>query len=306
MHAFVSSLTASLGIAVLSAVLPCLSLAQDVSAPENRAPTAMAAMPGVKLTLASETLAIVPGQTFRVGIFLQHEKGWHTYWRQPGIVGVPTSMEWKLPPGFKAGPLEYPEPEATKMFQIRAQGYERDVLLQAQIQAPANLQPGMRVTIAGQATWMACGNTCHPGSTQLSLTLPVAAQAEPDPMWQPAFVKERAAYARQSDAWTATAEEKGLNVTLVLRPASKKARAFNPADKSTRVIFFTEDGWINSDQDQTVTLAQDGSLVIHLVRAEVFLGKGTPSKLLGVVQREGGWHTDGSLRSISVQPELRR
>ncbi|GEP43977.1 hypothetical protein BGE01nite_32680 [Brevifollis gellanilyticus] len=266
----------------------------------------MAAMPGVKLTLASETLAIVPGQTFRVGIFLQHEKGWHTYWRQPGIVGVPTSMEWKLPPGFKAGPLEYPEPEATKMFQIRAQGYERDVLLQAQIQAPANLQPGMRVTIAGQATWMACGNTCHPGSTQLSLTLPVAAQAEPDPMWQPAFVKERAAYARQSDAWTATAEEKGLNVTLVLRPASKKARAFNPADKSTRVIFFTEDGWINSDQDQTVTLAQDGSLVIHLVRAEVFLGKGTPSKLLGVVQREGGWHTDGSLRSISVQPELRR
>ncbi|MES2594485.1 MAG: protein-disulfide reductase DsbD domain-containing protein [Verrucomicrobiota bacterium] len=263
-------------------------------------------MTGVKLTLASENLAIVPGQTFRVGIFLQHEKGWHTYWRQPGIVGVPTSMEWKLPPGFKAGPLEYPEPEATKMFQIRAQGYERDVLLQAQVEAPADLQPGTSITIAGQAAWMACGNTCHPGTTQLSLTLPVAARADLDPMWQPLFAKERTAYALPSDAWTATAEEKGLNVTLVLRPASDKARPFNPADKPTRVLFFTEDGWINSDQDQIVNLAQDGSLIIQLVRAEVFLGKGTPKRLFGVVQREGGWHADGTLRSMLIQPELRR
>ncbi len=266
----------------------------------------MVAMTGVKLTLASENLAIVPGQTFRVGIYLQHEAGWHTYWRQPGIVGVPTTMDWKLPPGFKAGPLEYPEPETTKMFQIRAQGYERDVMLQTQIEAPADLQPGMVITLAGQAAWMACGNTCHPGTTQLSLAIPVAAQADPDPMWQPIFVKERAAYALPSDAWAASADEKGLNVTLVLRQASDKARPFNPADKSTRVIFFTEDGWINSDQDQTVTLAQDGSLIIKLVRAEVFLGKGTPSKLFGVVQREGGWHADGSLHSMLIQPDLRR
>lgn len=266
----------------------------------------MVAMTGLKLTLASENLAIVPGQSFRVGILLQHEPGWHTYWRQPGIVGVPTSMQWKLPAGFKAGPLEYPEPEATKMFRIRAQGYERDVLLQTEIQAPADLKPGMLITVAGQAAWMACGNTCHPDTVPLSMVLPVAATAEPDPMWQPLFVKERAAYVRPSDAWAASAEEKGLNVILTLRPVSESARKFGPADQAARVIFFTEDGWINSDQDQISTLAADGSLTIQLVRAEVFLGKGTPERLFGVVQREGGWHVDGTLRSMSVQPELRR
>lgn len=279
--------------------------AAPAQAPEGRSPPAMVAMTGLKLTLASENLAIVPGQSFRVGIFLQHEPGWHTYWRQPGIVGVPTTMAWKLPAGFKAGPLEYPEPEATKMFRIRAQGYERDVLLQTEIQAPADLKPGMRITVAGQAAWMACGNTCHPDTTQLSLVIPVAAAAEPDPMWQARFARERADYARPSDAWTASAEEKGMNVTLTLRPVSEQARKFAP-DEKPRVLFFTEDGWINSDQDQVVTPAADGSLTIQLVRAEVFLGKGTPERLFGVVQREGGWHADGTLRSMSVQPGLRR
>lgn len=264
------------------------------------------AQTGLKLQLVSETTAIVPGQSFRVGLFIQHEKGWHTYWQQPGIVGVATSVAWTLPAGFKAGPLEYPEPEATKMFKIKAQGYERDVLLQTEIQAPAGLKPGSQITLKGRAAWMCCANTCHPDSQELTLTLPVAEKSAPDARWQPVFVKERAAYARASDAWTASAEEKGLDVTLTLRPANPQARRFDPAEKVPQVLFFTEDGWINSDQDQTVTLAKDGSLTIKLVRAEVFFGKGTPSHLLGIVQRQGGWHADSSLRSMRIQPLLRR
>lgn len=264
------------------------------------------AQTGLKIKLVAESTAIVPGQSFRAGLFIQHDPGWHTYWRQPGIVGVPTSIQWKLPPGFKAGPLEYPEPEATKMFQIKAQGYERDVLLQTQLEAPADLKPGSQITLRGKAAWMCCGNTCHPGTMELTLTLPVATTSGPDPRWQPVFAQERSRYARPSDAWTATAEEKDMNVTLTLRPASEQARRLDPAQKSPRVIFFTEDGWINSDEPQTVTLNEDGSLTIQLIRAEVFLGKNIPDRLCGVVQREGGWQADGSLRSMSVQPQLRR
>jgi DsbC/DsbD-like thiol-disulfide interchange protein len=263
------------------------------------------AQTGLKIQLVPETTAIVPGQPFRVGLFIQHEKGWHTYWRQPGIVGVPTSIAWTLPEGFKAGPLEYPEPEATKMFQIKAQGYERDVLLQSEIQAPANLKAGTRISLQGRAAWMCCANTCHPDTKELTLVLPVAEKSAPDPLWQPVFKKERAAFPHESDAWTASAEEKGLNVTLTLRPASASARRFDP-EELPKVIFFTEDGWINSDQDQSVSLSEDGTLTIKLVRAEVFFGKSTPGRLNGVLQRKGGWHADGSLRSMSIHPLLRR
>lgn len=268
--------------------------------------SAVRAQTGLKIQLVSETTAIVPGQSFRVGLFIQHEKGWHTYWRQPGIVGVPTSIAWRLPEGFKAGPLEYPEPEATKMFQIKAQGYERDVLLQTEIRTPASLKPGTRVNIQGRAAWMCCANTCHPDTKELTLVMPVAVSNAADPKWQPTFAKERAAFPRSSNAWVANASEEGLNVTLTLHPTTAKARRFDPAEKTPLVLFFTEDGWINSDQDQTVSLAEDGTLTIKLIRAEVFLGKGTPKLLRGIVQREGGWHADGSLRSMSIHPLLRR
>jgi thiol:disulfide interchange protein DsbD len=267
--------------------------------------TSLHAQAGLKIQLVAEETAIVPGRPFRLGLFIQHEPGWHTYWRHPGIVGVPTTMQWQLPPGFIAGPLEYPEPEATLMFQIKAQGYERDLLLQTEITPPADLRPGSRVTLGGRAAWMCCGKTCHPGTRALEISLSVAEKSQKDARWAPIFAKERQAMARASDAWAAEAEESGMQVRLILRPTQSNARRFSPHEEA-RVIFFTEDGWINSDQEQKLTVKPDGSLILDLVRAEVFLGGSRPERLHGVVQREGGWHLDGSLRSMTIQPLLRR
>ena len=260
------------------------------------------AQTGLTLQLVPETTAIVPGEPFRVGLFIQHEKGWHTYWRQPGIVGVPTSLEWELPEGFTAGALEFPEPESVMMFHIKAQGYERDVLLQTVITPPAELKVGDTLELKGKATWMCCGNTCHPGHMGVSLKMPVAMKAEADAKWQPVFKKERAAYARTSEAWTVTAKEEGLKMTLTLSPAPG-ARAFS-ADE--RVTFFTEDGWINSDEPQPQEVTPEGGLTLHLTRADVFLSKTVPDQLKGVVQREGGWVKGEAWRSLSVAPEIER
>ena len=264
------------------------------------------AQTGLKIQLVSETTAIVPGQPFYLGLYIQHEPGYHTYWRQPGIVGVPTTMKWKLPDGFKAGPLEYPEPEATMMFQIKAQGYERDRLLQPKITPPAALQEGDTVTLTGTASWMCCGRTCHPGVKDLEITLPVAAKASLNAQWHPLFEKERAAFAHPTEAWVASAKENGLDVTVTLTPNSDQARRFSDSAEAKRVLFFTEDGWINSDEPQQMILQPDGSLVLKLRRAEVFLGNQVPDRLLGVVQRQGGWLAGGGLRSMSIAPALRR
>ena len=265
----------------------------------------LSAQTGLKLALVPESRAIVPGATFRVGLLLQPEPGWHTYWKQPGIVGVPTQIDWQLPPGFTAGELEYPGPEPVLMFHIKAQGYRREVLLQTQITAPADLKPGTEIALRGRATWMCCGNTCHPGSKELELKLPVAATAAPDPQWAPVFERERQAYSRESEAWQAQAEETGVQVTLTLRPAGAAARALT-ADELAGLRFYTEDGWINSDEDQRLELAPDGVLRIHLTRAEVFLGQGTPGRLLGVLRRPGGWLAAESWPCLRITPKIRR
>jgi thiol:disulfide interchange protein DsbD len=261
---------------------------------------------GLDIHLVPEVTAIIPGQSFRVGLFLRHEKGWHTYYQQPGIVGVPTSIVWSLPEGFKAGPLEYPEPEVTHMFQIKAQGYERDVLLQTTLQAPDNLKAGQQITLEGKATWMCCGKTCHPGSKQLSLVLPVSAESTLNAQWHPVFEKERSTFVKTSSAWQTSATEKGLTVTLTLKPVDPTARPFDLKELPPSVVFFTEDGWINSDQSQIATYQVDGSLTLTLTRAEFFINKNIPKNLFGIVQRKGGWLKGSSLRSLKISPLLFR
>jgi DsbC/DsbD-like thiol-disulfide interchange protein len=260
------------------------------------------AQTGLNIQLVPETTAIVPGQPFRIGLYLQPQAGWHTYWRQPGIVGVPTSIQWQLPEGFTAGELEYPEPDSIFMFRIKAQGFKRDVLLQTVITPPSNLPLGKSVLIHGKATWMCCGDSCHPGQKELSLTLPVAATSSTHVQWQPLFEKARQAYPQSSTVWTTQASEDGLKVTLVVRP-KEGARSFTADEK---IIFFTEDGWINTDEPQPQELAADGSLTIHLTRADVYLGKTVPDQLHGLLQREGGWEPGATWRSLTIAPNLHR
>src|SRR3954454_15323756 len=66
----------------------------------------------VTAELVAEQQALVPGQTTTVALRLAIEPGWHTYWRNPGESGLPTTLEWRLPPGYAAGSIAWPAPRA--------------------------------------------------------------------------------------------------------------------------------------------------------------------------------------------------
>ncbi len=264
------------------------------------------AQEGLKIQLVSEQSAIVPGQPFTVGLWLEHDRGSHTYWRFPGIVGVPTQLKWKLPRGWKAGELIYPEPERTFMFQIKAQGFDRDVMLRTEITPPANLKIGDSITLTGTASWMCCGNSCHPGSMDLSLTLPVAASAELNARWHKLLNAERVRAEQRSDAWTATASEKGDTITLVVRPATAGARPSKNQREADHIIAFTEDGWFDSDKPQTILRHDDGSLTITLIKADTYLGSQPPKTLRVILRNEEGWLQGGALRCLQVAPRIER
>lgn len=261
---------------------------------------------GLKLQLVSEVTAVVPGQPFTVGLCIEHDRGYHTYWRYPGIVGVPTQIQWKLPRGWKAGELVYPEPERTLMFKIKAQGFDRDVILRTEITPPANLSLGDSVTLTGNASWMCCGNTCHPGSIELSLTLPVAETSELNSKWHKLLDQERARAEQPSDAWTAVASESGETITLSLKPASTEARASKNQREADKIIVFTEDGWFDSDKAQTIQRHDDGSLTITLIKADTYLGGKPPKTLRAIVRNDDGWLQDGKLRCLQIAPKIVR
>jgi DsbC/DsbD-like thiol-disulfide interchange protein len=261
---------------------------------------------GLTIQLVSEQSAIVPGKPLTVGLWLDHDRGWHTYWRFPGIVGVPTQLKWNLPKGWKAGELVYPEPERTLMFKIKAQGFDRDVMLRTEITPPSHLKIGDQITLSTNASWMCCGNSCHPGSMELSLTLPVAETAELNSKWHKLLNEERARVEQTSDAWAASASETGQTITLMLKPATAEARLCKNQRKADKIIVFTEDGWFDTDKPQIIRRHDDGSLTITLTKADAYLGDKPPKSLRVIVRNDSGWLQDGRLRCLQIAPKIVR
>ena len=64
----------------------------------------------VEAEFVSASDAVVPGQPLVAGLRLKHDEHLHTYWQVPGDSGLPTRIQWKLPPGWAAGPIEWPLP----------------------------------------------------------------------------------------------------------------------------------------------------------------------------------------------------
>ncbi len=127
----------------------------------------------VRPALVSETGGIVPGQPFTVGLHLKMAPHWHTYWQYPGDSGIPTTIEWKLPPGFKAGGIQWPLPaRIEEEGDLQTYAYQDEVLLFVEIVPPKELRE-REITLHATAKWLVCEKICVPGEAELSLALPV-------------------------------------------------------------------------------------------------------------------------------------
>lgn len=136
--------------------------------------------PHLKPSLVSSTTAVEVGKPFKVGVHLQLDAGWHTYWRFGGDSGMAPRVEWELPEGFTAGPIEWPLPKAhLDDGDLLTYIYEESVLLLVEITPPATL-PGTPVPLKAKLSWLACKETCVPGNSTVSITLPTSGPGVPD------------------------------------------------------------------------------------------------------------------------------
>ncbi|MGA8033442.1 MAG: protein-disulfide reductase DsbD domain-containing protein, partial [Casimicrobiaceae bacterium] len=180
----------------------------------NAAAAEMPAGGHVAAQLVSEQTALVPGSTATLALRLAIDPGWHTYWRNPGESGLPTTLAWKLPAGYKAGDIEWPAPRAIKAGPLVNYGYEGVVFHLVPVAVPADAKPGSTTTLAARADWLVCRETCIPEGADLSISLPVASSAQPDPKWAKPIADTRAAFPRALAAWGASAVASGPAIAL--------------------------------------------------------------------------------------------
>ena len=216
---------------------------------------------GVDLSFISAVKSISSNATFTVGLQIHHHPGFHTYWKNPGAVGYPTTIEWKLPPGFTAGPIRWPVPQMSDMAGNPVFGYKSDATLLIDLTAPDKL-PEKPSEIQATVMWMACSNECYPGNKTFTLSLPSAASPEPNPENAAAFSAAEKQIPQELKTWKATIESKKdeKQIRLLLTP---------PADIPDigAFRFYSSDGQISSDPDPEITKLDDGRIRITAKRA---------------------------------------
>jgi DsbC/DsbD-like thiol-disulfide interchange protein len=171
----------------------------------------------LRVALIGEHTSLAPGQSLQIGLLLQHEEHWHTYWINPGDSGLPTTLTWTLPPGFRAQDVAWPLPKRFDVGGLYNFGYDGEVLLPITLEVPADAQPGTTAHLVAEAKWLVCREECIPGKASLTLDLPIAAPPpDPDTRWTAQFARARLAEP-EATAWKSESHLEGDRIAITLR-----------------------------------------------------------------------------------------
>ncbi len=168
----------------------------------------------VRLLLPVETAR--PGSTVVAGIHLKMDADWHTYWKNSGASGIPTTIQWELPAGLTAGEIQWPVPEKLPPEELTTYVYENEVVLLVPLTLGTDLKPGPLVLKATVA-WLECKEKCLPGSAAVSAKLNIGAETKPTTdaaliqAWQHKLPGSAAGLSPRAE-WEpgATSDERGL------------------------------------------------------------------------------------------------
>lgn len=119
---------------------------------------------------------VTPGQPVWIGLQLAHQPGWHTYWKNSGDSGLPTSIKWELPEGVTAGEIAWPLPKTFPIGNLANYGYEGTVLLPVPLTIGASFKPSPSGTLnlKFKASWLVCKTECIPEEGEFALMVPTA------------------------------------------------------------------------------------------------------------------------------------
>lgn len=216
----------------------------------------------VKAQLVAERVAAHAGEVLNLGLLLDIEPGWHTYWEGRNDTGFAVSLELDLPQGWKAEPMLWPAPSRHLLpGRILDHVYEGRVLLIVPVRVPedvseASAQAGM-VTIGASVEWLVCKDVCLPGSATLELTLPVQASVVGRGMPELSRHASEFGQARKRHAMPmpkpASEQSQGFSVewldsTLIVAQDGARALRFYPRTNCVDLVDVIADGEAKGDE----------------------------------------------------------
>ncbi|MEI7786745.1 MAG: protein-disulfide reductase DsbD domain-containing protein, partial [Betaproteobacteria bacterium] len=184
--------------------------------------------------LAHAPQGIGPGRAIWLGLRLAHQDGWHTYWKNPGDSGLPTTLQWALPAGVQAGEIAWPTPKKIPLGDLANYGYEGTVLLPVPLNVDASFK-AERLELRLQASWLVCRRECIPQDGQFVLSLPTQSSSASH---GPAFEAALAAQPRALAAGESRIEvrEQTLQIVLAGLPAEARGRTLELFAETAAII----------------------------------------------------------------------
>jgi thiol:disulfide interchange protein DsbD len=102
------------------------------------------------------------------GLYFKLEPGWHIYWKNPGDAGLPPHIQWTLPQGLSAPPMQFPAPKRLPLGPLMDFGYEDEVLFPLKLHVANSVNAGP-VVLHAKVDWLVCRASCIPGNAELDV-----------------------------------------------------------------------------------------------------------------------------------------
>ncbi len=109
------------------------------------------------------------GKVISAALEVTLAEGWKTYWKSPGAVGYPVSIEWDGSANLNDHELLWPAPTRFEAFDIENYGYEKAVTFPIRLQVQS---PGDVLVLSAHVNMLVCAELCVPEDFNLSLVLP--------------------------------------------------------------------------------------------------------------------------------------
>lgn len=107
--------------------------------------------------------------TVRLGLQVQLEPGWKTYWRSPGDAGLPPQVDWAGSENVGALDFRFPAPLRFDYYGLDTFGYEEQIVYPIDVRVAEVGQP---LHLRAAVDLLICDDICIPHNMDLSLDLP--------------------------------------------------------------------------------------------------------------------------------------